>query len=156
MANQTKTTKTTKSDKIGVIDLIDDVSSKLSKASVMIVYHNSRDKFDDVWQNRCYTVKAKIDLNKPTVSKGIFNQSGLTIDLCKLIKGANDVIVLTDAKGKVTYTKGIKDNQITSIDVKKHNDVANANKLAKQSSKGLLSGLSDDDLAKVKAFIDTL
>lgn len=156
MAKQTKTTKTTKSNKVGIIDLIDDVSSKLNDATTMVIYHNSRDKFDDVWLNRCYTVKAKIDLNKPTVSKGIFVQSGLTVDLCKLIKGANDVVVLLDAKGKVTYTKGIKDNQIASIDVAKHNDVANANKLAKQSNKGLLSGLSDDDLQKVKAFIDTL
>ena len=156
---KTTTKKSDKSDKLGIVDFVQTINTiDSAKISTFKVLHNSRDRFDSTWLNRAYNDKfvatdiSDFKLNGSTISfKGT-----ITFDSNKVIKSANDCIVLGDKKHNILLSKILKNNQIVDFDVAKHNSDVLQNQLAKKSTKSLLSDLSDSDIDKVKDFIATL
>lgn len=145
-------------DKIGVIDFVQTLNDDVSKIGKISIYHNSRDKYDDVWVNRAYNIKANFDkINDLSVNGSMVSiNHNVSIDFAKFLKIANDCLITYDKKGKILKSLIVKNNQIVSFDVDKHNDIVLKNQLDKKSTKSLLSDLSDDDISKVKDFIATL
>ena len=148
----------TNNDKIGVVDFIQTLNDSQSKIGAIAIYHNSRDKYDSIWQNRTYGVKAKFDKITDLSINGaiVVINHNVTIDFAKFLKIANDCLITYDKKGKILKSLIVKDNQIIDFDLDNHNQLVMANQLAKKSTKSLLSDLSDSDLDKVKDFIATL
>lgn len=145
-------------DKIGVIDFVQTLNDDLSKIGKIAIYHNSRDKYDDIWVNRTYNIKANFDkINDLSINGNMVSiNHNIIIDFAKFLKIANDCLITYDKKGKIIKSLIVKDNQIVSFDVDKHNDFVLKNQLSKKSTKSLLNDLSDDDLSKVKDFISSL
>lgn len=153
-----KSNGTTNDNKIGIVDFVQTLNDNQSKIGCIAIYHNSRDKFDNVWINRAYGLKAKFDkINDLSVNGCIVAiNHNVVIDFAKFLKIANDCLITYDKKGKILKSLIVKDNQIVAFDIDKHNANVMQNQLAKKSTKSLLSDLSDDDLSKVKDFIATL
>lgn len=146
-------------DKIGVVDFVQTLNDvDVAKISTFKILHNSRDKFDGVWINRAYNDKfiatdvTDFKVDGATVSF----KATVKFDGAKIVKSANDCLVLIDKKHDVLSSKILKDGAIIDFDVANHNDVVLKNQLNKKSTKSLLSDLSDDDVDKVKQFIATL
>ena len=59
--NDKKSNGANTDNKIGVIDFVQTLNDSQSKIGAIAIYHNSRDKYDSIWQNRVYGVKAKFD-----------------------------------------------------------------------------------------------
>lgn len=155
--------KTNKSDvstdKIGVVDFVKTLKSvDGKKIDGFKILHNSRDKYDNIWVNRAYNDKMVVsDVSDFKVDGSTVSFKGVvSFDGAKIVKSANDVLILTDKKHDVLLSKILKDGAIIDFDVVSHNDTVLKNQLDKKSTKSLLSDLSDDDLSKVKDFISTL
>ena len=152
-------TENTKTEKVTVVEFFKDVKENVEPKDVktISIFANSRSKCDDVWRNRAYVEQISV----PKISSFEITDTGIAVNgvemaFAKIFKPSNDALVLKNGKGKVLYSKILKDNQIIDFDVDAHNEVVFANKLAKKSSTSLLSGLSDEDLDKVKEFISNL
>lgn len=158
MVKKSKKSNDVSDTKIGIVDFVQTINDDVSKIGKISIYHNSRDKFDDVWVNRAYNIKANFDkINDLSVNGCMVSiNHNVLIDFAKFLKIANDCLITYDKNGKIIKSLIVKDNQIVSFDVDKHNDVVLKNQLDKKSTKSLLSDLSDDDLSKVKDFISSL
>lgn len=146
-------------DKIGVVDFVQSLKGvDGAKINTFKILHNSRDKYDGVWINRAYNDKfIATDISDFKVDGATVSfKATVSFDGAKIIKSANDCIVLTDKKHDILLSKILKDNTIIDFDVAQHNDVVLKNQLDKKSTKSLLSDLSDKDIDKVKQFIATL
>ena len=151
--------KQNKTEKVTVVEFFDDVKANVDSGKVksLSVFANSRSKCDDIWRNRAYVEQIAV----PKVQSFEFTDNGIAVNgiemaFAKIFKTSNDCIVLKGAKGKVLYSKILKDGAIVDYDVDAHNEVVFANKLAKKSTSSLLGGLSEEDLDKVKEFISQL
>ena len=148
-----------KTEKVTVVEFFKDVKENVDpkKVKAISIFANSRSKCDGVWENRAYVEQVAV----PKVTNFEITDNGIVVNgvemvFAKIFKTSNDCIVFKDGKGKVLYSKILKDGKIVDYDVDAHNEVVFANKLAKKSTTSLLSGLTDEDLDKVKEFISQL
>lgn len=147
-------------NKVTVVEFFDDIKSNVDggKVKSLSVFANSRSKCDDVWRNRAYVENIAVQ----NVTSFEFTDSGIVVNgveiknFAQIFRPSTDCFVVKGAKGKVLYSKILKDGAIVEYNVDAHNEVVFANKLAKKSTTSLLSGLNDEDLDKVKEFISQL